>query len=148
MLCYKYSIRCWQPSLMLNHKVQTEEGKQKEIWQSNSQIIFMLPLNKLTNAATLQKKSRQLCKKRAGKEKQDRQTVEQTDRQTDSCRWSCCCCLVFKSTFMSTKLCTTSIYPDREEVPGGVAMCVCHCATVAANLQQTFHCCVSKRQAK
>lgn len=146
MLYYKYSIRCWQPSLMLNHKVQTEERKRKEIWQSNSQIIFMLPLNKLTNAATLQKKQATLQEEGAGKGTS--KTDRQSNRQTDSCRWSCCCCLVFKSTFMSTKLCTTSIYPDREEVPGGVAVCVCHCATVAANLQQTFHCCVSKRQAK
>lgn len=135
MLCYKNSIRCWQPSLMLNHKVQTEERKRKEIWQSNSQIIFMLPLNKLTNAATLQKKSRQLCKKRAGKGTS--KTDRQSNRQTDSCRWSCCCCLVFKSTFMSTKLCTTSIYPDREGVPWQGCVCVSVCVTVPL-WQQTY----------
>lgn len=81
MLCYKYSIRCWQPSLMLNHKVQTEERKRKEIWQSNSQIIFMLALNKLTNAATLQKKQATLQEESREGDEQDRQTVEQTDRQ-------------------------------------------------------------------
>lgn len=81
MLCYKYSIRCWQPSLMLNHKVQTEERKRKEIWQSNSQIIFMLPLNKLTNAATLQKKAGNSARREQGRGR-TRQTDSRTGRQT------------------------------------------------------------------
>lgn len=66
---------------MLNHKVQTER-RQEEIWQSNSQIILMLPLNKLTNAATLHKKKEKEKYSEGRMSRTDRQTVEQTDIQT------------------------------------------------------------------
>lgn len=83
---------------MLNHKVQTER-RQEEIWQSNSQIILMLPLNKLTNAATLHKKKEKEKYSEGRMSRTDRQSNRQTDRQsnrqTDSCLWSCCCCSWF-----------------------------------------------------
>jgi len=46
-----------QPSLMLNHKIQSV-GARGKIWHSNSQIIFKLALNKLTNSGTLRKKEK------------------------------------------------------------------------------------------
>lgn len=123
---------------MLNHKVQTER-RQEEIWQSNSQIILMLPLNKLTNAATLHKKKEKEKYSEGSRtdrqtvEKTDRQTVEQTDRQLSLVMLLLL--LVFKSTFMSTELYTTSICLSGkwQGVAGGRAQG--QCATVA---QQTY----------
>lgn len=131
---------------MLNHKVQTER-RQEEIWQSNSQIILMLPLNKLTNAATLHKKrekekyseGRMSRTDRQAVEQTDRQTVEQTDSQTDRqlSLVMLLLLLVFKSTFMSTELYTTSICLSGkwQGVAGGRAQGQWQCATVA---QQTY----------